>query len=70
MVAKQTPRPIVMKMHAEIVKALGAPVTKERFAKMGVDFLIQSTSEFDARIARETPIAIDLAKAAGVAVQK
>ncbi len=70
MVAKQTPRPIVAKMHAEIVKALEAPVTKERFSKMGVDFLIQSTSDFDARIARETPIAVDLAKAAGVAIEK
>ena len=58
------------KMHAEIVKALEAPVTKERFSKMGVDFLIQSTSDFDARIARETPIAVDLAKAAGVAIEK
>ncbi len=70
MVAKQTPRPIVTKMHVEIVKALEAPVTRERFSKMGVDFLIQSTNDFDARIARETPIAVDLAKAAGVAIAK
>jgi hypothetical protein len=60
----------VTMMHTEIVKALDAPVTKERFSKMGVDFLIQSTSDFDARIARETPIAVDLAKAAGVAIEK
>ena len=70
MVAKQTPRPIVAKMHGEIVKALENPATKERFSKMGVDYLIQSTSDFDARIARETPIAVELAKAAGVGVQK
>ena len=69
MVAKQTPRPIVAKMHAEIVKALEAPVTGA-ISKMGVDFLTQSTSDFDARIARETPIAVDLAKAAGVAIEK
>ena len=70
MVAKQTPRPIVDKMHSEIVKALEASVTKERFSKMGVDLLIQSTADFDARIARETPIAIELAKAAGIGLQK
>ena len=70
MVAKQTPRPVVAKMHAEIVKALEDPMTKERFSKMGVDYLIQSTAEFDARITRETPIAVELAKAAGVGVQK
>ena len=70
MVAKQTPRPIVAKMHSEIAKALEEPITKDRFAKMGVDFLIQSTGDFDARIARETPIAVELAKAAGVSVEK
>lgn len=70
LVTKQTPRPIIDKMHREIVKALEDPVTKDRFAKMGVDFLTQSTADFDARIARETPIAVELAKAAGIGVQK
>ncbi len=70
MVAKPTPRPIVAKMHSEIVKALESPITKDRFSKMGVDHLIQSTADFDARIARETPMAVELAKAAGVGVQK
>ena len=70
LVAKQTPRPVVAKMHAEVVKALESPVTKERFSKMGVDPLMQSTADFDARIARETPIAVELAKAAGVGLQK
>ena len=70
LVAKQTPRPIVAKLHAEVVKALDSPLTKERFSKMGVDPLMQSTADFDARIARETPIAVELAKAAGVGLQK
>jgi tripartite-type tricarboxylate transporter receptor subunit TctC len=70
MVVKSTPRAVVSKMHGEIVKALENPVTKERFAKMGVDYLIQSTAEFDARIAKETPLAVQLAKAAGVGLQK
>ena len=70
LVVKPTPRPIVAKMHAEVLKALESPATKERFSKMGVDYLIQSTADFDARIAREAPIAVELAKAAGVGVQK
>jgi tripartite-type tricarboxylate transporter receptor subunit TctC len=70
MVVKQTPRPVIDKMHAEIVKALNAPATKDRFAKMGVDFLIESTATFDGRIARETPIAVELAKAAGLGQKK
>ena len=70
MVAKQTPRPIVAKLHAEVIKALNDLATKDRFAKMGVDSLQQSTAEFDARIARETPLAVELAKAAGVGMQK
>lgn len=69
MVLKQTPRPVVTRMHAEIVKALETAATKERFAKMGVDYLIESTNQFDARIARETPIAVELAKAAGLGKQ-
>jgi tripartite-type tricarboxylate transporter receptor subunit TctC len=70
LVVKPTPRPIVAKMHSEVLKALQSPATKERFSKMGVDYLIQSTADFDARIAREAPIAVELAKAAGVGVQK
>jgi len=70
MLTKPTPRPIVAKVHAEVVRALENSATKERFAKMGVDQLIQSTAEFDARIAKETPIAVELAKAAGVGLQK
>lgn len=70
LVTKSTPRPIVTRMHAEIVTALESDATKERFAKMGVDHLIQSTADFDARIARETPMAVELAKAAGIGIQK
>ena len=67
MVTKQTPRPIVEKIHAEVLKALDSAVVKDRMSKMGVESLIESTSVFDARIARETPIAVELAKAAGLA---
>ncbi len=67
MVRKETPRPIVAAIHAETLKALNHPTIKERLAKMGVEPLIETTAVFDARIARETPIAEELAKAAGIA---
>lgn len=70
LVTKQTPRSIVDKIHSEVVKALESAATKERLANMGVDPLIQTTAEFDARIAKETPIAVELARAAGVGAQK
>ncbi len=66
LVTKQTPRPVVDKIHAEAVKALNDPATQERFSKMGVDSLIETTAAFDARIAKETPLAVELAKAAGI----
>jgi tripartite-type tricarboxylate transporter receptor subunit TctC len=70
MVTKQTPRPVVAKMHAETVKALATPAIKERLTKMGVEPLTLTTDAFDARIAKEAPLAIELAKAAGVGLKK
>ena len=69
-VPKQTPRAIVGKMHAETVKALQNPATKEKLAKMGAETLIMKSEDFDARIAREAPIAVELAKAAGIEKQQ
>jgi len=66
LVSKETPRAVVNKIHAETVKALESPATKERFASMGVDFLVETPDQFDARAARETLIAVELAKAAGI----
>jgi tripartite-type tricarboxylate transporter receptor subunit TctC len=68
-VPKQTPRAIVGKMHGEIVKALDSAVVKERLTKLGVEPLIMQPEEFDARVAKEAVIALELAKAAGIAVK-
>jgi tripartite-type tricarboxylate transporter receptor subunit TctC len=65
-VPKQTPRDLVAKMHAETVKALESPAIAEKFAKIGAETLIMEPQAFDARIAKEAPIAIELAKAAGI----
>jgi len=70
MVVKQTPRPVVERIHAEVVKALASAPVKERLGKMAVEPLTLTPAQFDARIAKETPEAVELAKAAGVAKQQ
>jgi tripartite-type tricarboxylate transporter receptor subunit TctC len=68
-VPKQTPRDIVGKLHQATVKALESATVKERLAKLGVEPMIMQPEDFDARIAKETRVALELAKAAGIAVK-
>ena len=51
------------------LEGLTDPSVKEKLAKLGVEDMITTPDEFDARIAREAPIAATLAKAAGIAVK-
>jgi tripartite-type tricarboxylate transporter receptor subunit TctC len=66
-VPKKTPRDIVARMHRETVNGLQDPSVKEKLAKLGVEEMIMKPEDFDARIAREAPIAVTLAKAVGIA---
>jgi len=50
---KATPRPIIDKLNAEVVKILAMPDVKERFAAGGVVTIPSSPAELDARIKRE-----------------
>jgi tripartite-type tricarboxylate transporter receptor subunit TctC len=68
-VPKKTPREIVARMHEETVKGLRDPSVKEKLSKLGVEEMIMQPDDFDARIAREVPIAVTLAKAAGIAAK-
>lgn len=68
-VPKKTPRDIVARIHRETVSGIRDPVVKERLAKFGVEEMIMQPEEFDARIAREAPMAVTLAKAAGIAAK-
>jgi tripartite-type tricarboxylate transporter receptor subunit TctC len=68
-VPKQTSHEIVAKMHAEIVKAIEGPSVKEKLSKLGVEPMIMSPEDFDARIAKETGLAVTLAKAANIRFQ-
>jgi tripartite-type tricarboxylate transporter receptor subunit TctC len=47
---KGTPKEIVDKLNAEVVKILGAADVKERFATGGVDTIPSSEAELDARV--------------------
>ena len=66
-VPKQTPRDVVARIHEVTLKGLQTPVMKERFSKLGVEPLIMTPEAFDARIAQEAKIAVELAKATGLA---
>jgi tripartite-type tricarboxylate transporter receptor subunit TctC len=68
-VPKKTPREIVARMHAEIVKALNDPSTKEKLSKIGVEQMIMEPAAFDARIEKEVDMARKLAKAANIQPQ-
>ena len=68
-VPKQTPRAVVAKMHREMVKAIQVPAVVEKLAKLGVEPMIMSPEDFDARIAKEAGIAVTLAKAAHIPMQ-
>ena len=68
-VPKQTPRDIVAKIHRETVATIESAAIKEKLAKLGVEPMIMTPEDFDARVAREVDIAVTLAKAANITAQ-
>jgi tripartite-type tricarboxylate transporter receptor subunit TctC len=66
---KKTPRDLIARIHQETVAALSDAGVKEKLAKLGAEPLIMTPEAYDARIAREAPLAIELAKAAGIGVK-
>jgi tripartite-type tricarboxylate transporter receptor subunit TctC len=68
-VPKLTPRDLVGKIYAEIAKVLDNPGMKEKLAKLGVESMVMKPEDFDAQVAKEAPIAVELAKAAGIAAK-
>ena len=67
MAPAKTPREIVDRLQAEVVKALASPEVKERFAKLGADAWTLSPQQFDAYIKAEIESNARLVKAAGLA---
>lgn len=66
-VPKQTPRNVVAQIHGQVVKAMQSETSKARYAKLGVETMIMAPEAFDARVAQEVKIAVELAKAVGLA---
>jgi tripartite-type tricarboxylate transporter receptor subunit TctC len=68
-VPKQTPRDVVVKMQAEIAKAINNPATQSKLTTLGVEQMIMAPDAFDVRIAKEADMAVKLAKAAKIEPQ-
>lgn len=66
MVPAKTPRDIVNRLNAEVVKALATPEVKERFATLGADAWTLTPEQFDAYIKAEIASNLPLVKAAGL----
>ncbi len=69
MAPAKTPRPVIERLHAEVLKALATPEVKERFAKLGADAWTLKPEQFDAYIKDEIVSNAAVVKAAGLAAQ-
>jgi tripartite-type tricarboxylate transporter receptor subunit TctC len=68
-VPKQTPRDVVAKIHRETVAAIESAAVQAKLSKLGVEPMVMSPADFDARVVREAGIAVRLAKAANIQAQ-
>ncbi|HEX2827511.1 MAG TPA: tripartite tricarboxylate transporter substrate binding protein [Burkholderiales bacterium] len=64
-----TPKAIVDRLHAEMVKAMNAPDVRERFAGVGADTIADSPAEFAAFISAELKKWGTVIRAAGVKLE-
>jgi tripartite-type tricarboxylate transporter receptor subunit TctC len=68
-VPKATPRELVAAIHQKVVGAIESAAVQERLSKLGVEPMVMTPEDFDARVVKEAGIAVQLAKAANIAVQ-
>jgi len=66
MVPAKTPREIVDRLNAEVVKALASPEVKERFLQLGLDAWTMKPADYDAYIKAEITSNAKLVKDAGL----
>lgn len=66
MVPAKTPRDIVNRLNAEVLKALALPEVKERFTQLGADAWTMTPEQFDTYIKNEIAANAPLVKAAGL----
>jgi tripartite-type tricarboxylate transporter receptor subunit TctC len=64
-----TPKPIIARLHAEMVKGLGSPETRARFAGLGSEVETSSPGEFRAFIESETTKWARVIKESGIRVE-
>jgi tripartite-type tricarboxylate transporter receptor subunit TctC len=63
---RQTPKPIVERLHRDITKIVDSADIKDKLLKQGVEPLPLSPAEFDALMVKEIAANLALAKAAGL----
>jgi tripartite-type tricarboxylate transporter receptor subunit TctC len=63
-----TPKPIVERLHGDIMKALSTPELKERMAKLGAEVVGLGPDEFAKYLRQEIPKWADVVKRAGVKI--
>ena len=65
-VPRQTPKPIVDRLHAEITKAVTNPALVKKFAELGAEPMKISAADFEAMVKREIVANAAVVKAAGI----
>jgi tripartite-type tricarboxylate transporter receptor subunit TctC len=65
-----TPRPVIDRLHGEILKALQTQDLKSRMVAMGTDVSGMGPDDFSAYVRKEIPKWANLVKAAGVKVSQ
>ncbi|MBI5909052.1 MAG: tripartite tricarboxylate transporter substrate binding protein [Betaproteobacteria bacterium] len=68
MAPARTPRPIIDKLHGEVVKALRSKEISERFAALGMDIIAAGPQEFAEKIASDTRMWARIVKESGAKV--
>jgi len=69
MSARNTPQPIVDKLHRDMVKVLRDPANQDRFASLGLDVIASTPAEFGADVASEVARWSKVVKAANIKVE-
>ena len=65
----KTPREIVERLHDETLKALQEPKVRDRLKALGVDPMVMTAREFDARVERQIATDAALVRSAGLKAQ-
>ena len=68
MAPARTPRPVIDKLHVEVVKVLRSKEVTERFTVQGMDIVAAGPQEFAARIASDTRMWARIIKESGAKV--